>query len=105
MTEISQEDAREAIKLLRQIRSTVGFVDPVVSADGRWIAFDRADDLLARHPEAPALKPCPFCGGEPELATPRTGSAMRCIYCHNCDVYGPWGESFDDAATNWNRRP
>ena len=66
---------------------------------------DRVNVLIARHPEKPKLDGCPWCGSEPEMSTPQKGyGAMRRGYCHNCQVYGPWGTDEADAAAAWNRR-
>ena len=64
------------------------------------------------------LKPCPFCGGEPEITevidrTPRNlepvGFGVKCDQCGiiiakiDCGVTN-WFETDEEAAEAWNRR-
>lgn len=48
------------------------------------------------------LKPCPFCGGQPDLAN---SDAFR--YVHSCAgirITTEWFSSLDEARKAWNRR-
>ena len=68
--------------------------------------------------DKPELKPCPFCGGEPEITevidrTPRNleavGFGVKCDQCGiivakiDCGVTD-WFETDEEAAKAWNRR-
>lgn len=68
--------------------------------------------------DKPELKPCPFCGGEPEITevidrTPRNlepvGFGVKCDQCGiivakiDCGVTD-WFETDEEAAAAWNRR-
>jgi len=48
-------------------------------------------------------KPCPFCGGTPELfGSDRSGWEVDCAACN---ATGGGGETKADAIAAWNRRP
>src|SRR5690242_2441308 len=59
-------------------------------------------------PNMPAPTPCPFCGGEPQVAqTIESTSDVRAVYeaiCCDCGACGPGGESEIMAAAAWNKR-
>ena len=49
------------------------------------------------------LKPCPFCGGEPEHETHSDG--MASVHCVDCGVRSRRGVyAFDGGAEEWNTR-
>ena len=56
------------------------------------------------------LKPCPFCGHEPELCHDHTGAGYSYIRCTYCGLKSPnFIKAFDrasdtDAVNYWNRR-
>ncbi|WP_196596041.1 Lar family restriction alleviation protein [Pectinatus frisingensis] len=56
------------------------------------------------------LKPCPFCGGTPNIHDddnkhPEFGKEIFWqIYCMDCFGTNGWFDSVDDAITAWNRR-
>lgn len=96
-------DLDEAIRLLRATER------PTTNESEYQLWRTARERLLARHPEPPKFDGCPFCGGMPEMATPKPDSALRHsgllrAYCHNCQVYGPWGTDEADAVAAWNRR-
>lgn len=50
------------------------------------------------------LKPCPFCGGKPQMIVGTTEYSLtqiRCTVCQNCTAY--W-QGYDKAIEKWNRR-
>lgn len=99
-----RSDLEEAVRLLRALKTVGCGAHEIVFAAPPDVANDRTA-FLARHPEKPKLLGCPFCGGVPELSTPQKGyGSMRRGYCHNCQVYGPWGTDTADATAAWNRR-
>jgi ssDNA-binding Zn-finger/Zn-ribbon topoisomerase 1 len=56
---------------------------------------------------SPALKPCPFCGGEAEYDEPMPGEFL--VGCHaknDCAVYTVAGpcKTLAEAAEAWNKR-
>lgn len=53
-------------------------------------------------PEAVALKPCPFCGGEPTLDDDTMGHSVVC--CYHCYAQAGFGPEDDAAITKWNNR-
>lgn len=56
------------------------------------------------------LKPCPFCGGKPELEVSEVdlnGSAYKDSFqysCDSCGVYKGEHEEIDEAIKSWNTR-
>lgn len=50
-----------------------------------------------------ALSPCPFCGGDAEIADEQVNAAQF-VLCLDCGAEGPVSESSDRAAEAWNRR-
>jgi Lar family restriction alleviation protein len=60
--------------------------------------------------DAPELKPCPFCGGEPYtdegtaiVFGTRTGAKFA-LACQNCEVSAPGTPTMALAFEEWNRR-
>lgn len=49
------------------------------------------------------MKPCPFCGGEPD-SVPTNCIGHWAIYCPCCEYYGPVGRSSELAKEAWNVR-
>ncbi len=97
MTEISQADAREAIRLLRDLAYGAG---PTHSA------FKWAQRLLAKYPEP---KACPFCGGTAiitdKLKANGAGITERRfeVWCTNCAA-GVTRCTEKEALAAWDRR-
>lgn len=52
------------------------------------------------------LKPCPFCGGEPELISEYNGEPVLVhkICCTNCGVWLDWHGCKEDVIEAWNTR-
>lgn len=53
------------------------------------------------------LKPCPFCGGTPELLIDEIAEDERryLMHCENCDgMIERWFDDVGDSVTAWNRR-
>ncbi|PZO78480.1 MAG: hypothetical protein DI629_12345 [Mesorhizobium amorphae] len=82
-------------------------------ADFSWRHCGGDDDIAAYRiatsptPEqAEALKPCPFCGSEPEwnLGKKGDGSEWRYIACSNCEAIGPHAHTRSIQVADWNRR-
>lgn len=51
------------------------------------------------------LKPCPFCGGVPEVTDlDGFGGGFFAIECTKCGVSTRWMRRRQDAVIRWNRR-
>lgn len=90
--QIDQQDAQEAIRLLRKLC----FHFPSQHDH-------EVDELLAKYPPDPEpLKPCAHCGGAPKWE----GAGLGWIECASCHVQTDVpGESRNEAIAIWNRRP
>lgn len=62
-----------------------------------------AGDLM---PDAPRLKPCPFCGKEPNVENVGDNRSALMIDCVTDDCVGPSVSCYDhtEAIRQWNRR-
>lgn len=52
----------------------------------------------------PALKPCPFCGGEAVMRKAPTIAPMWYVECTNCGIHTPDTRDKGYVAREWNRR-
>lgn len=53
------------------------------------------------------LKPCPFCGGTPEILIDEIAEGERkyLVKCEDCDgMIERWFDNAGDSVTAWNRR-
>jgi hypothetical protein len=85
-------------EVIRELREYLGWITSRVPCP-------RPHDpcrLLAMIPEPPpALLPCPFCGGQPEILM-----GYLFVHCPNpdCATDGPSGDDERDAIRLWNTR-
>ena len=50
------------------------------------------------------LKPCPFCGGKPEVRGGTTVLSLTQIRCTDCQCCTAYWRGYDKAVEVWNRR-
>jgi len=49
------------------------------------------------------MKPCPWCGKDGNLVVVPGSEGMR-VVCHDCDIDGPQGATYQDAVSAWDER-
>ena len=102
--EISQADAREALRLLREMQDFHGGSDDFVRGSRGASLACAVASLLARHSAAePVLKPCPFCGGTARFMLRQKAARSR-IECEVCDDVSVERGTEAYAVAAWNQR-
>ncbi len=88
---------------------TVAQVQVALSKLGLYVVTKAEKDALEEL-QAEQLKPCPFCGGKPELCDcvswdGRLGFYVRCNDCHvESGRYTGAGSDRQDVTEAWNKR-